>query len=62
MCIHCRLAIPLGPHEACHSCAIALRAELRRGLRTIEEYLDLRLRLETWLTDEWLAHDWPAEA
>jgi hypothetical protein len=52
MCTHCRLAIPRGAHETCHACAIALRAEIRRGLQALEEYLDWRLELERWLAGE----------
>jgi hypothetical protein len=52
MCTHCRLATPCGAHAVCHACAIALRAEARRGLCAIEEYLDGWARLERWLAEQ----------
>ncbi|MGH3027359.1 MAG: hypothetical protein ACRDMW_02270 [Gaiellaceae bacterium] len=51
MCAHCHLTTP-GAHELCHVCAIALRAESRRGLRAIEEFLEGRASLERWLAEE----------
>ena len=39
MCTHCHLATPRGEHDVCHSCAIALRAEARRGLDELQRYL-----------------------
>jgi hypothetical protein len=39
MCSHCRLATPSGPDELCYACAIAIRADVRRGLDAIEEHL-----------------------
>lgn len=52
MCNHCHLVIPRGAHEVCHACAIALRAEIRRGLHAIEEYLGGWSQLERWLADQ----------
>jgi len=52
MCTHCHLATPSGAHELCHACAIALRAEVRRGLRAIEEYLAGWSKLERRLADK----------
>jgi uncharacterized paraquat-inducible protein A len=52
MCNHCHLAIPRGAHEVCHACAIALRAEVRRGLHAIEEYLGGWSMLERWLAEQ----------
>jgi hypothetical protein len=51
MCAHCQLTTP-GADDVCHACSIALRAELRRGLRAIEEYLEGISRPERSLTDE----------
>jgi hypothetical protein len=51
MCSHCRLAIPSGADEVCHACAIAIRAEIRRGLHAIEEHLSSWTQLERWLAD-----------
>jgi uncharacterized paraquat-inducible protein A len=39
MCTHCHLTTPRGTHDVCHACAIALRADVRRGLDAIQEYL-----------------------
>lgn len=52
MCTHCHLAIPMGAHEVCHVCAIALRAEVRCGLHAIEEYLADWSKLERRLADK----------
>jgi hypothetical protein len=52
MCNHCHLATPREAHEMCHACAIALRAEARRGLHAIEEFLDGWWELERWLADQ----------
>jgi len=52
MCVRCHLVTPCGAHDVCHACAIALRAEIRRGLHAIEEYLGGWSKLERWLTDE----------
>jgi uncharacterized paraquat-inducible protein A len=51
MCAHCHLTTP-GAQDVCHACAIALRAETRRGLREIEEFLELASAPERWLADE----------
>lgn len=40
MCTHCHLAAPCGPENVCHACAVALRAEARRGFDAIQRYLD----------------------
>lgn len=50
MCSHCQLAMPSGPKRVCHACAVALRAEARRGLAQIERYLNERDLLERWFT------------
>jgi hypothetical protein len=52
MCTHCRLATPCGAHAVCHACAIALRAEVRDGLRAIEEHLFAWADFERWLAHE----------
>jgi hypothetical protein len=52
MCKHCHLAAPCGPEKVCHACAVALRAEARRGLDAIERYLDEWALLGRWLADE----------
>jgi hypothetical protein len=52
MCVRCHLVTPCGTHDVCHACAISLRAEIRRGLRAIEEYLDDWSRLDRWLAGE----------
>jgi uncharacterized paraquat-inducible protein A len=52
MCSHCHLAMPSGPQQVCHACAVALRAEARRGLEQIERFLDERELLQRWLGDE----------
>lgn len=41
----------------CHACAIAIRAEIRRGLLALEEYLDGTLKLERWLESDWLVNE-----
>jgi hypothetical protein len=51
MCAHCHLTTP-GAYDVCHACAIALRAETRRGLREIEVFLELASFLERGLADE----------
>jgi uncharacterized paraquat-inducible protein A len=51
MCAHCHLTTP-GAEDVCHACAIALRAETRRGLREIEAFLQLASAPERWLADE----------
>jgi hypothetical protein len=51
MCAHCHLTTP-GAHDVCHACAIALRAETRRGLRELEEYLEFASGAERWLSGE----------
>jgi hypothetical protein len=51
MCAHCHLTTP-GAQDVCHACAIALRAETRRGLREIEEFLELASLPEAWRSDE----------
>lgn len=52
MCAKCHLVTPCGGHDVCHACAIALRAEIRRGLHAIEEYLSGWSKLERWLAGE----------
>ena len=52
MCNHCHLATPRGAHEVCHACAIAVRAEARRGIDAIEDFLGGWSELERWLDDE----------
>ena len=52
MCVKCHLVTPCGGHDVCHACAIALRAEIRRGLHAIEEYLSGSSKLERWLAGE----------
>jgi hypothetical protein len=52
MCSYCRLATPRGADDVCHICAIAIRADIRRGLDAIEEYLGRWSELERWLADE----------
>lgn len=52
MCVKCHLVTPCGTHDVCHACAITLRAEIRRGLRAIEEYLSDWSRLDRWLAGE----------
>jgi hypothetical protein len=52
MCTHCHLATPSGAHEVCHACAIAVRAEARRGLDAIESFLHGWSELERWLDDQ----------
>jgi hypothetical protein len=51
MCAHCHLTTP-SAHDVCHACSIALRAETRRGLRAIEEYLEGMSDPERWLAEE----------
>ena len=51
MCAHCHLTTP-GAHDVCHACAIALRAETRRGLRAIEEFLEGLSTPERWHAEE----------
>ena len=51
MCTHCHLTTPRGTHDVCHACAIALRADVRRGLDAIEEYLRWS-EFERWLSQE----------
>lgn len=52
MCVRCNLVTPCGAHDVCHACAIALRAEIRRGLNAIEEYLSGWSKLERGLAGE----------
>lgn len=52
MCIKCRLDIPCGGHELCHACAIRLRAEIRQGLRAIEQYLGAWSELDRWFASD----------
>jgi hypothetical protein len=52
MCTHCHLTTPRGTHDVCHACAIALRADVRRGLDAIEEYLGDWSEFERWLSQE----------
>jgi hypothetical protein len=52
MCSHCHLATPSGVHDVCHACAVALRAEARRGLDEIEAFLGGWSELELPLGDE----------
>jgi hypothetical protein len=52
MCKHCQLATPCGPDQVCHACAVALRAEARRGFDQLQRYLDERALFERWLADE----------
>jgi len=52
MCAHCHLTTPGAHDDVCHACAIALRAETRRGLRAIEEFLEDMSRPERWLAHE----------
>ena len=51
MCTHCHLTTPRGTHEVCHACAIALRADVRRGLDAIQEYLRWS-EVARWLSQE----------
>ena len=51
MCANCQLTTPRDTHDVCHACAIALRAEARRGLSQLEEYLQWS-ELERWLEEE----------
>jgi hypothetical protein len=51
MCAHCHLTTP-GAQDVCHACAIAVRAESRRGLRAIEEFLEFASQSRRWLADE----------
>jgi hypothetical protein len=52
MCNHCHLVTPSGAHDMCHACALALRAEARRGLDEIEEFLGGWSELERLLGGE----------
>jgi hypothetical protein len=52
MCTHCQLAVPGGAYATCHACAIALRAEVRDGLRAIGEHLGEWADFERWLAGE----------
>lgn len=52
MCTNCNLITPRGAHDICHACAVSLRAEARRGLEAIEEYLDGWSLLQRWGADE----------
>lgn len=51
MCTHCHLTTPRGTHDVCHACAIALRADVRRGLDAIQEYLRWS-EVARWLSQE----------
>lgn len=52
MCTHCQLAVPGGTQATCHACAIALRAEVRDGLRAIDAHLGEWADFERWLAGE----------
>jgi hypothetical protein len=52
MCTNCGLTIPSGVQGICHACAMALRAEIRRGLRAIEAHLGGWSAFECWLAEQ----------
>lgn len=52
MCACCNLTVPGGSDALCHACAVALRAEVRRGLAALEDYAHRWWELERRLTDE----------
>lgn len=52
MCKHCNLTTPRGSHELCHACSIRLRADARRGLDAIEDYLGAWSDFERWLSEQ----------
>ena len=52
MCKHCNLSTPCGGHELCHACSIRVRADARRGLDAIEDYLGAWSEFERWLREQ----------
>lgn len=52
MCKHCHLTTPCGGRDLCHACSMRLRADARRGLAAIEDYLGAWSEFESWLRDE----------
>jgi hypothetical protein len=52
MCKHCNLTTPCGGHELCHACSIRVRADARRGLDAIEDYLGALSELECLLREQ----------
>lgn len=52
MCKHCNLSTPCGGHELCHACSMQVRADARRGLDAIEDFLGEWSEFERWLREQ----------